>query len=364
MATNKNQHFVPRCYLKAFTQSGENLAINLFNLDRERVIQGAPVKNQCSGDYFYGQDSLLETAIQSIERGYAATIARIHAPSYQLTDADRAMLRTFMLFQHMRTEAASQRTAEMYAGVGNAFGESSTDFKLSIKEAVQMGMRAFSEEMHVIQDLKICLVRNRTSRPFVTSDDPAVFANRWYKEDPRVRHKSPGLLSSGAIFLLPLSTRVMCIAYDGDVYSIPHQSGWTEVKREPDVNAFNELQFLNACANVYFRDWSDSDWVSSSFRSVKHRRLDCRHRITYAVLDSMDGVHKRFRAVEGGHVDLTQEAIVHTQPQFPTPSRWPAQLQWRAKGCVYTNGTGTGYIRAAEEQFMSTQGYWREASGH
>lgn len=45
VATNKNQHFVPRCYLKAFTQGGENLAINLLNLDRQRTIPAAPVNN-------------------------------------------------------------------------------------------------------------------------------------------------------------------------------------------------------------------------------------------------------------------------------------------------------------------------------
>ena len=75
MATNKNQHFVPRCYLKTFTNNGENRAINLLNLDRQRAIPAAPVKNQCSGDYFYGQDNLLETAIRAVEGGYGDAIA-------------------------------------------------------------------------------------------------------------------------------------------------------------------------------------------------------------------------------------------------------------------------------------------------
>ncbi len=165
------------------------------------------------------------------------------------------MLRTFMLFQHMRTEAASRRSVEMFAGMEHTIGTPLPDFKPSIKEAVQFAMRAFAEEMHLFDDLKVCLVRNRTSRPFVTSDDPAVIANRWHKEDPRVRHKSPGLMACGTSVFLPLSPRTLCVAYDGNVYSMPHQNGWTEVRRESDVNAFNEQQFLNASANVYFRDW-------------------------------------------------------------------------------------------------------------
>jgi len=350
--------------LKAFTQGGESLAINLLNLDRQRTIPAAPVKNQCSGDYFYGQDNLLENAIRSVESGYAATVARIHAPRHQLTDADRSVLRTFMLFQHLRTEAASRRSVEMLAGMEHTIGTPLPDFKLSVKEAVQFAMRAFSEETHLFDDLKVCLVRNKTSCPFVTSDDPAVTANRWHVEDSRVRHKSPGLMASGTSVFLPLSPRTMCVAYDGDVYSMPHKSGWTEVRRESDVNAFNELQFLNARANVYFRDWNDSDWVRSSFLSVQGRRLDCRHRVTYAVLDGTNGEHKRYRVVNRSDAEAHQEAIIHTEVVSPTPSRWPTQLQWRAKGSVFTNGTGAGYIRAAQTQFRRTGGYWRESSGH
>lgn len=107
MATNKNQHFVPRCYLKAFTQGGENAAINLLNLDRERCIPGAPVKSQCSGDYFYGQDIQLEKAIQSVETEYAAAVARIQQPGYRLTDNDRLVLRIFIPVHENRSSLTS-----------------------------------------------------------------------------------------------------------------------------------------------------------------------------------------------------------------------------------------------------------------
>jgi hypothetical protein len=52
-------------------------------------------------------------------------------------------------------------------------------------------MRIFAEEMDIIDDLKLCLIRNRTSIPFVTSDDPAVMTNRWYLADYRNLGRSP-----------------------------------------------------------------------------------------------------------------------------------------------------------------------------
>ncbi|WP_353958780.1 DUF4238 domain-containing protein [Zwartia vadi] len=67
MATNKNQHFVPRCHLRPFTKDESDASINVFNLDRRKLIPNAPVKNQCSRDYFYGRDDRLEMAIQSLE---------------------------------------------------------------------------------------------------------------------------------------------------------------------------------------------------------------------------------------------------------------------------------------------------------
>lgn len=67
MASNKNQHFVPRCYLRPFTINCNNKAINLFNIDKQKFIKNAPVKHQCSRDYFYGEDLIIEKALQPIE---------------------------------------------------------------------------------------------------------------------------------------------------------------------------------------------------------------------------------------------------------------------------------------------------------
>lgn len=71
MASNKNQHYVPQCYLRQFAAGNSASAINLFNIDREKFINCAPLKNQCSKSYFYGDDLELEKALQPIEGCYA-----------------------------------------------------------------------------------------------------------------------------------------------------------------------------------------------------------------------------------------------------------------------------------------------------
>ena len=345
MASNKNQHFVPRCHLKSFTLDGENLAISLFNIDRLGFIQNAPVKNQCSGDYFYGKDKLLEGALQAIEGAYGQVVSEIFQPHYCLDDEHRRCLRRFWLLQYMRTEAASRRTVEMQEGLREVVGASAEGFRSSIREAVQIAMRIFAQEMDAIDDLKLCLIRNRTSIPFVTSDDPAVMTNRWYIEDRRNLGRSPGLGSAGALMLLPLSPRVLCLIYDGDVYSVAHSNGAADVKREGDIQAFNQQQFLNCSTNIYFRDWDNRQWIHDDFLAVRSLRPTARHRINYAVYDRSEGGSDRFKVVDRVAANTDERAIIHSQTVLAKPSAWPRQIALRVGGSAYTNDTGVGYIR-------------------
>jgi hypothetical protein len=62
-----------------------NLAIHLFNIDRSLFVAKAPVKNQCSRDYFYGEDELLEQALQATEGAYARGLSEIlHAEGVRI----------------------------------------------------------------------------------------------------------------------------------------------------------------------------------------------------------------------------------------------------------------------------------------
>lgn len=347
MASNKNQHFVPRCYLRPFTLDEANVAINIFNVDRRKTIQNAPVKHQCSGDYFYGTDAALEKALQFAEGAYASALKRILSTSYVLSDDDRQLLRQFWLLQHMRTEAASRRAVEMSDGMLAAAGSGSIDFRLRIKEAVIMAMRIFVDTMDTVGDVKVCLLKNQTGVPFITSDDPAVLTNRWYMEHSGARGRAFGLTSCGALMLLPLSPTVLCLGYDGDMYSVPHQNGWAAVTRAADVHALNEHQFLNCRANVFLRDIALAESVRQEFERVKDARPATRYRVHRMVLHTTKDGYKRYRVVDRELVPSDKEALIHTEVVQPRPHSWPTIVGWRTKPVAYNNGTGVGFLRRA-----------------
>jgi len=214
LASNKNQHFVPRCHLRSFSLDEAGLAINLYNIDRSRFIERAAVRRQRSGDYFYGKDPLLEKAIRTTEDAYGSALLKIFGAGYVLSESHGNLLKTFWLLQHLRTEAASRRSVEMSDEIRADMDASGALYRLEIREAVQIAMKTFAQSMGVVSDLKGCMVRNCSDTPFVTSDDPAVLTNRWYPCSPKTKGSSFGLQASGDVLLLPLSPTVLFIAYD------------------------------------------------------------------------------------------------------------------------------------------------------
>ncbi|WP_295762435.1 DUF4238 domain-containing protein [Undibacterium sp.] len=360
MATNKNQHFVPRCYLRAFTLDTGNAAINVFNIDRKRLIRNAPVKNQCSKDYFYGQDQQLEDAIQLIESGYANALRAVIADQRSLTECSKTIFRTFWLFQHIRTEAAAMRAVQMADSTRDLVDLSPEEFTLGIKEAVQMGCRNFAGAMHELDDLKFCIIKNKTKIPFITSDNPAVFTNRWQIDSRRTRGLSFGIGSAGMLVLLPLTPKLMFIGYDGDVYGVTHVNGIAEINSDRDVIAFNRHQFLQCVANIYVHDASYEELICKHLTDIESARPKIRHRIHYAQLDCSVGGHSRYVVVPAENRDETKEAIMHSQVIHPNPIIWPSQIQNRRNGSVYTNGTGMGYVRHSRTMTSTIAPFWKE----
>ncbi len=359
MASNKNQHYVPQCYLRAFTEHGDGVRINLFNIDSKREILLVPARHQCSGNFFYGTDAELEAAIQLLERNYAKVLRHIVQGSYFLTDEDSDLLRRFWLFQYLRSEAASRRSVEVLNAATDAMGITGAEYRAEIKRAVLHAMQTFAEHMDIMDDMSTCLVRNDSGTPFITSDDPAILTNRLHLECLPRLGKSFGLRQSGNVMILPLTPSILFLGFDRNIYTVRDKKGWCSLKRADDTRAYNQHQMLNCRANLFFRENDYSSEVGIEFAKIADRRPPARHRIHTLIFDRSEGDHDFYRVVEPEEAREQGEMMVHIEAVYPAPTRWPFHLGLRPKGIVFTNGTGAGYLRSPESRTSKGRAFRR-----
>jgi hypothetical protein len=206
----------------------------------------------------------------------------------------------------------------------------------------------------------VCIIKNKTEMPFITSDNPAVLTNKWKLDKKKALDHSFGIGSAGTLALLPLTPKLSFLGYDGDVYNVPNVRGVVEMRNARDVIALNRHQFLQCVANVYVHDAAHEEALIKHYSEIEVARPKVRQVVHYAQLDSSVGDHKRYVIVPPEERDKTKEAIMHSQVIHPHPGIWPSQIQIRKNGAVYTNGTGIGYVRSSRAFSTSGQDFWRE----
>ncbi len=357
MASNKNQHYVPQCYLKKFAIDKSKAAICVYNLDRKKLIKNAPIKNQCSKNYFYGEDLALEKALQPIEGQFSEMVRTIEEPNYVLTEKDALFFKHFWLLQYLRTEAASKRNVELVEDLKNTADV--PDLKMELKEAVQQSMRTFFNIKNIVDDLKVCIFRNNTKTSFITSDDPAVLTNRWHLLDQKAGFQSFGLGSAGSLLVLPLTPKLLMLAYDADVYHVPNIKQCVRIKNSLDVDAFNYLQILHCRANLYTENTNSLQYLESLHNRVKHIKPAKKHKINYAVLDKVDGDTEMFKVVDFTEAGKHEQALIHCQPINVAPPTWPRFINYKHRGFVMTDGSALGFVRQARIKEFGRNGFYK-----
>jgi len=350
MADNKNQHYVPRCHLKPFTLDGEGLAINLFNHRSNKIIFDAPVKNQCSRNYFYGQDLILEKFLQKWEGRYATVIKKIVSDE-QITDVEKIFLRDFAYLQWSRTAAAVNRRMDAINEMDDiAFKGFNDPNKIAIDashERVMFSvMKTWSETIKNISDLSVILIKNMTDVDFITSDDPSIMSNRVYLQ--RMGDSNFGVNSTGVQIIMPLTPRMAIIVFDPTAYLAKNvKRGIFYANKLSDVRLINEYQIINSVSNLYFLNKTDDEKVRLEFQKHKDRRLAHRfhHWIGIMVDHNGDQNIECYRRIGENDLNDRSTRIIAHSPIYPKPSGWFSGLPFRLplRG-VYT-GSASAFIR-------------------
>jgi hypothetical protein len=265
MPQNKSQHFVPQFLLRFFSVDGAS--VGLYNLRSGKIVTGASIKDQACRDWFYGRDGRAEQALGQLEGGASTVLRRMietGRPPKRYSD-DHRVLATFLLIQSARTAQAAAEANEMAEKVGKWMLRNSLtdpellavldDVKITLTEPAAEALRPAVMETPVILDLRIKLLHNVSSTPFVLGDHPAVKHNGLYRD---AEVSVLGLANVGLQFVLPISPDYTVVFYDEAAYSLGSPaSNVVKVASTEAVLALNEFQWANAVDNVYFRPGDD-----------------------------------------------------------------------------------------------------------
>lgn len=355
MPQNKNQHFVPKTYLKRFSvPSTRNRAIHLVNLVNEQVAFGASLAGQCQRPYLHGKDPTLERQLGIIEGSYSLVISKLTRRE-ELSRDDQHALRLFTFFQRSRTVAWAQRMnsslRDTLQPILNGAPTSSWPPIPSTNETVLLGLSAAVKSLKYVDDLKFCVFENTTNIDLITSDNPVVLNNRWSHQSGEIQ--VIGYASSGLIVIMPVTPRILVAYFDSGVYSCPGDHSYRRrISNNRDIHALNELQVLNADRNVYFSKEESEPDVLPIISASREDRVSIWSRHTFLVEDPMgrDALieGKRYRGVTAENLKPKQSYVASFSQVSPVPKRWFSLIRVKPRPRFFDTGTGAGIVRRIE----------------
>lgn len=280
----KNNHFVPKSYLKRFNSQSEN-QVGLFNLKSGLIVEGAPVKSQCARDYFYTKNPVFEDKFMELEGKQGALLDRMTADRYvpARESDDHHTLLALIMFQAGRTVT----TVEQQNHLANQFGKAMLQkhlekegrgdlleflpqLKITLEDGVIDAIGQHLSMYPLIGDMQMTLFVNETDEDFVTSDHPVTLCNNLPASSPH--GANTGFSSRGLIILYPLSPRVLLVLTDPEVYKVASDANNVcTLKSTRDVINLNLPQCFNAHENLYFASSERVKGTLAAFEKDKAR---------------------------------------------------------------------------------------------
>lgn len=284
----KNQHFVPRCLLKNFTNSDGLL--NIYDSKRKKLRPPTIVDRVLSENYFYDKDNVVENYLAVHIEEPASRVLKVFRGERKanegLSPKEQFDLLRFIMVQSQRTPSAHSDSLDTLNTVFeslvknicklNNFSEDiSNSVKLSLKDPKDLLRMQTIESVlfcDLILDLKWHFLVNETNKEFIISDHPVIRYN-WYLRNENEIDIS-GISKRGLQIFVPLSNRVTLCLYDSSVYKVGNKDKhFTEVKDIRDVNLLNELQLRNRDSYVLFTDQKLSKYIIDSCSSIPFNSL-------------------------------------------------------------------------------------------
>jgi hypothetical protein len=259
-----------------------------------KVVPAASIKDQASKSYFYG-DKDMEDRISKLENLFLPPLKKLKNTKTfdQLTIEETILIIQGIVFQRSRTlaarldqESTSQEWANMALEIALNTSEKLTKedrarFKEILRAVPNMAeiqkiqMIEALKSANFIADLRMTVLKNRTSRPFIFGDAPVVYFNYF-----QIRIKNRGVLgmrNPGLQIYFPVSPRTAIFLYDANVYSPKiNKASQIDVRQKSDIDSLNTLQIHNSASAIYFNSLDEAGALRGLWEKSRRTQYSAR----------------------------------------------------------------------------------------
>lgn len=305
MASHKNQHFIPRCYLKAwcdpFTPAKQTPYVWYFSKDGNTVKKKSPENLFYEKEMYSIKDTdgsrnlVLEHGLSQLESQFSSVRDKKLRARKELTEDEHFVLCAFVAAMHARTVARREHLKNEYGKIVEMMDKMKERIKTFTPEQREESRRraeiektlrgdapTFSEEEtrqmadQPIQELlvptinsltpilaimEMVILETNTNPGFITTDDPCVwFDPEAYKRPPSFQ--APGLMYPSTEIRLPLSPNQLLV-FKREFNSL---NGYVKIVDNNIVDEINWLTRLHSHESIIVNANIKKDvWFGSKF---------------------------------------------------------------------------------------------------
>ncbi len=287
MAQDKEQHYVPKMYLKNFSING------MFNMlmisDPNDSIKHVPYFSQCKKTYMYGIDKIWEKKLNKLEKKWDSVIqSQLSGNNLEFNKHD---IIEFILFQKFRTnqdiDIAEHNLTPAINRIGSII-ERSQGLNLSPETSQKIKDKFIKEHFSrdkisnlnlemaennslYLSNLDLIRIENQTEMNFVTSNNPVIYANPFNQDN------GLGLLLGGIVFMIPISPKLMYVLADTLLYPNLRNSN-IMINDKNEILKLNFMQYTNSYGIVYS---IDVETINQLLKHIKSLQLKVFENLVY-----------------------------------------------------------------------------------
>lgn len=287
MTDKKNQHYIPKFYLRNFSYLKNKKQIGVFNIDNRLLVQRAKLKTQGSKNFFYGYDGIIEDNLANIEGSLSKAINEIiETRLIPKRNSERHLeLLSFVTLTDLRNPIKVQgfknQMTEMKQNLLKLDPQVDVDKFVpnpTHEEIIKLLLSNSFEMINYISDLEYKLLINKSDKPFISSDFPIVKYNQFLEKANWKLSKS-GYGTVGLQIFIPLNSELILVFFDPGIYKVGcKKKKYLELNNHSDIDAINTLQFINCFETVYFDEKATDSYIRKiESISKKFKRANVTH---------------------------------------------------------------------------------------